>query len=69
MSAKTKATKKYTPGSVPTVNQVKIYYSSDVQAAGGMDAFLKSVGSDRAKTLPQIDFSEQEWEHMLKEEE
>ncbi|QMW02214.1 hypothetical protein [Spirosoma foliorum] len=59
-------TKLYTPDSVPVVSQAKIYYSADVQAAGGVDAFLKSIGSDKAKQLPKIDFSEAEWEQMLK---
>lgn len=60
------AAKRYTPDSVPVANQAKIYYSADVQAAGGIDAFLKSIGSDKAKPLPKIDFSEAEWEQMLK---
>ncbi|MBN8825020.1 MULTISPECIES: hypothetical protein [unclassified Spirosoma] len=68
MPAKTKIAKQYTPGSVPVVNQPKIYFSSDIQAAGSMDAFLKSVGSDKAKPLPELDFSEEQWERMLKDE-
>ncbi|WP_338874349.1 hypothetical protein WBJ53_01885 [Spirosoma sp. SC4-14] len=58
---------KYTPGSVPTANQMKVYYSQDVQAAGGVDAWLKAIGSDKAKPLPEINLSEEEWEHILKE--
>lgn len=60
--------KRYTPGSVPVVNQSKVYYAADVEAAGGVDAFLKSIGSDKAKQLPEIDFSESEWEQMLNQE-
>lgn len=58
-------TKRYTPGSVPVANQIKIYYSADVQAVGGMDAFLTSIESDKAKMLPEIDFSEDEWSQMV----
>jgi hypothetical protein len=36
-----------------------------MQAAGGVDSFLESIGSDKAKPLPEIDFSEEEWEQML----
>lgn len=58
-------TKRYTPSSVPVVSQAKIYYSVDVQAAGGVEALLKSIGSDQAKILPDIHFSEDEWSQML----
>ena len=61
-------TKRYTPGSVPVVSQARVYYSADVQAAGGVEDFLKSIGSDKAKTLPEIDFSEEEWRQMLSAE-
>ncbi len=58
--------KRYTPGSVPVASQNKIYYSADVQAAGGIEAFLKSINSDKPKVLPEIDFTEEEWAQMLK---
>ena len=59
-------TKRYTPDSVPVVSQAKVYYSADIQAAGGVEDFLKLIGSDKAKTLPEIHFSEDEWTQMLK---
>lgn len=58
--------KRYIPDSVPFASQAKVYYSTDVQAAGGVDALLKSIGSDKVKPLPEIDFSEEEWTQMLK---
>lgn len=57
----------YTPGSVPTVSQLKIYYANEIQALGGTEAWLKSIGSDKPKQLPEIDFSEEEWTQMLNE--
>ncbi len=56
---------RFTPGSVPVAQQVKIYYSSDVVAAGGMDAFMQKLGSDQPKSLPALSFSEDEWDQML----
>lgn len=61
-------TKRYTPGSVPVISQAKVYYSTDVQASGGVDSFLKSIGSDKAKSLPEINFSEEEWHQMLSQD-
>jgi hypothetical protein len=58
--------RQYTPGSVPLAHPVKVYYAADVEAAGDMDSFMKSIGSDKAKPLPEIDFSEEEWMQMLK---
>ena len=60
--------KRYTPDSVPVASQINVYYSNDVQAAGGMNAFLKLIGSDESKKLPEIDFSEDEWNQMLQED-
>ncbi|GAB2554226.1 hypothetical protein [Spirosoma aerophilum] len=62
------SSKRYTPSSVPVISQANVYYSEDVQASGGIDSFLKSIGSDRAKPLPEIDFSEEEWKQMLSED-
>jgi len=59
---------RYTPGSVSVATTPKVYYSADIQAAGGVDAFMKSIGADKEKSLPEIDFSEKEWMEMLNEE-
>lgn len=65
MQTKEASIKQHTPGSVPVASSAKVYYSADVQEAGGINAFLKLIGSDREKTLPEIDFSEEEWTKML----
>jgi hypothetical protein len=52
----------FTPGSVPVAEKVKVYYANDVQAAGGMEAFMKQIGGDQPKTLPALSFSDEEWD-------
>ncbi|QJD78234.1 hypothetical protein [Spirosoma rhododendri] len=59
------ASPRFTPGSVPVAEQVKIYYSADINAAGGIDAFMKQIGSDQPKSLPALTFSVEEWDQML----
>ena len=66
MQTTKKLIKRYTPGSVPVASHAQVYYATDVENAGGIDAFLKAIGSDKAKPLPEIDFSEEEWAQMLK---
>jgi len=65
MQRKDTLIRQYTPGSVPIASQAKVYYSADIQRAGGVDAFLESIGSNQEKKLPEIDFSEEEWIKML----
>jgi len=61
-------TTRQVPGAVATSIQPKVYHSTDVQAAGGTDAFMKSIGADKEKQLPAIEFTEDEWTQMLNEE-
>ena len=58
---------KHTPTSVPTASQIRVYYSNDIRAAGGVKAWLQTIGSDKPKHLPEITISEEEWNQMLKE--
>ncbi|AQG81417.1 hypothetical protein AWR27_20100 [Spirosoma montaniterrae] len=59
------ATQPRTPNSVPTANPMRVYYSDDVAAAGGLEQLLREIGSDQPKKLPELSFTEEEWESML----
>ena len=45
---------------------LKIYSPSDIMKAGGIAAFSKLIGNDKPIKLIPIDFTEEEWDEMLK---
>jgi hypothetical protein len=43
-----------------------IYTPQEIVAAGGIEKFSQLIGNDKEIELPKFDFTEQEWEDMLK---
>ncbi|MCU0447619.1 MAG: hypothetical protein MUF58_21555 [Arcicella sp.] len=43
-----------------------IYKPKDIVAVGGIEKFSQLIGNDKEIELPKFDFTEQEWEEMLK---
>ena len=51
--------------------KLNIYNSKQINAIGGMESFLDSIGSDEPIEIPQFDFSEKElleMDELMKED-
>lgn len=46
--------------------QLNVYNSEQINAAGGIAAFSKLIGNDKPIEAPNIEFTNEEWEEMLK---
>jgi hypothetical protein len=44
----------------------KVYNSSQINAAGGIEAFNKLIGNNKEIEAPKIDFTDNEWIEMEK---
>lgn len=44
-----------------------VYSSSDIRQAGGIDALSEAIGNNQSIKAPLIDFSEKEWEGMIRD--
>ncbi len=49
--------------------KLNVFNAEQIGAAGGIEAFSKLIGNETAKQWPVLDFSEEEWEAMLRAEE
>ena len=46
---------------------LNVFNSTQINAAGGLDAFSKQIGNDQPIAVPYLDFTEQEWDEMSRQ--
>ena len=61
----TKAEKGATPKKL-NPKEWNIYKPKEIVEVGGIDKFSQMIGNDKEIEIPEFDFTEKEWEEMLK---
>lgn len=46
--------------------KLNLYSPSDIMKAGGIEAFSKLIGNDKPISPPDIHFTEEKWNDMMK---
>ena len=57
-------TKKKAKSDLKKGQELNIYGSTQINGAGGIEAFNKLIENDKPIKVPKIEFTDQEWEEM-----